>query len=114
MRLRYTHGAGCQDEEMFFGHEVAIPTEHPKILRARNGHEQYCTDETINALVDAAVAGASDETLRGRLQFIVPDFAGSGIIEPARAPVAEVASETTPIRKPTKLSERLSAEASPA
>ncbi len=101
-------------EEMFFGHEVAIPTEHPKILRARNGHEQYCTDETINALVDAAVAGASDETLRGRLQFIVPDFAGSGIIEPARAPVAEVASETTTIRKPTKLSERLSAEASPA
>jgi FlaA1/EpsC-like NDP-sugar epimerase len=62
-------------EEMFFSHEVAEPTTHPKILRAKSGVEQYRTDETINELVELALGGGDEKTLRHRLRLLVPDFA---------------------------------------
>jgi FlaA1/EpsC-like NDP-sugar epimerase len=76
-------------EEMFFSHEVAVPTEHPKILRARNG--QFEADEhCIDALIEAARRGADDATLRRALMDLVPDFTNGdrGREEPAR--VADV------------------------
>src|SRR4051812_1343110 len=62
-------------EEMFFSHEVAEPTEHPKILRAKSGLEQYCDDEAIDDLIQMAANGADDRALRTLLRRLVPDFA---------------------------------------
>jgi FlaA1/EpsC-like NDP-sugar epimerase len=62
-------------EEMFFSHEVAEDTVHPKILRAKSGVEQYCSDEAIEQLVDLARNGADEKGLRLMLRRLVPDFA---------------------------------------
>jgi FlaA1/EpsC-like NDP-sugar epimerase len=62
-------------EEMFFSHEVAEHTDHPKILRARSGVEQYCDDESIDRLIGMAANGADEVSLRGMLRQLVPDFA---------------------------------------
>jgi FlaA1/EpsC-like NDP-sugar epimerase len=61
-------------EEMFFSHEVAESTEHPKILRAKSGLEQYCSDEAIDELVQMATTGADPKMLRTLLRRLVPDF----------------------------------------
>jgi FlaA1/EpsC-like NDP-sugar epimerase len=61
-------------EEMFFSHEVAEATEHPKILRAKSGLEQYCSDEAIEQLIHMARSGADEKTLRTTLRRLVPDF----------------------------------------
>ena len=61
-------------EEMFFNHEIAEPTEHPKVLRARNGNTSSATDLAIGELIDAALAEANDDWLRGTLKMLVPDF----------------------------------------
>jgi FlaA1/EpsC-like NDP-sugar epimerase len=61
-------------EEMFFNHEIAEPTEHPKVLRSRNGMSPSGTDLAIGELIDAALGEASDEWLRGTLKMLVPDF----------------------------------------
>jgi FlaA1/EpsC-like NDP-sugar epimerase len=62
-------------EEMFFSHEVAEATGHPKILRAKSGLEQYCGDEAIAELIQMARNGADERTLRTILRRLVPDFA---------------------------------------
>jgi FlaA1/EpsC-like NDP-sugar epimerase len=61
-------------EEMFFSHEIAEPTEHPKILRARNGAAEYGTSQQIHRVIEAARNGADDGCLRRMLHEIVPDF----------------------------------------
>ena len=61
-------------EEMFFNDEIAEPTEHPKVLRARIGRQDVVTDEQIQQLIDAALNHTNDETLRARLRSLVPDF----------------------------------------
>jgi FlaA1/EpsC-like NDP-sugar epimerase len=101
-------------EEMFFGHEVAVPTEHPKILRARNGHEAYRNDPEIASLIDAAIAGAKDDELRAQLRVLVPDFTTTDAI-PVPTPQTPEGSGAVPVpRKPAKVIERLSAEVTPA
>jgi FlaA1/EpsC-like NDP-sugar epimerase len=61
-------------EEMFFSHEVAEPTEHPKILRARNGHQGDGEDELIAKLIDVARSTGDERQLRKLLMELVPDF----------------------------------------
>jgi FlaA1/EpsC-like NDP-sugar epimerase len=61
-------------EEMFFSHEVAEATGHPKILRAKSGLEQYCSDEAIDELIHMARNGADEKGLRVLLRRLVPDF----------------------------------------
>jgi FlaA1/EpsC-like NDP-sugar epimerase len=61
-------------EEMFFSHEVAEATNHPKILRARNG-ESTCTVDAVQRLTSSAQRGVSDVQLRRMLKQLVPDFA---------------------------------------
>jgi FlaA1/EpsC-like NDP-sugar epimerase len=61
-------------EELFFDSESAIPTDHPKVLRARNGALPGGISEGVDALVDGARRGASDEDIRERLGQLVPDF----------------------------------------
>ncbi|HJQ20605.1 MAG TPA: nucleoside-diphosphate sugar epimerase/dehydratase [Gemmatimonadaceae bacterium] len=63
-------------EEMFFTHEIAEPTEHPKVLRARNGHHGECGDLVIASLIEAALGEDGDDVLRQKLRELVPDFVG--------------------------------------
>lgn len=61
-------------EEMFFNDEIAEPTEHPKVLRARTGRQDMISDEQIQQIIEAALNHANDEMLRTRLRSLVPDF----------------------------------------
>ena len=58
-------------EEMFFSHEVAAPTEHPKILRARQSQEDCCDTVLIDELVELAEQGGSEQEIRGVLRCLV-------------------------------------------
>jgi FlaA1/EpsC-like NDP-sugar epimerase len=64
-------------EEMFFNHEIAEPTEHPKVLRARNGQHDVCTDLEIAALIEASLTDIKEDRLRAELRALVPDFANN-------------------------------------
>src|SRR5688500_4877427 len=65
-------------EEMFFNDEIAEPTEHPKVLRARNGRADGVTDPAIAALVDSALSDIPEDRLRQALRQLVPDFITDG------------------------------------
>jgi len=66
-------------EEMFFGHEQTILTEHPKVLCAKDALEPGDA-ERIDALVQATIDGASDDELRALLRAIVPEYAPQSIL----------------------------------
>jgi len=61
-------------EEMFFNDEIAEPTEHPKVLRARNGRRDHCTDLEIAGIIEASLSDAPEEHLRLGLKALVPDY----------------------------------------
>ena len=61
-------------EEMFFSAENVVSTNHPKVLRARNGILPQGIMRRIEALVAAAQAEHPDEELRQHLRNLLPDF----------------------------------------
>src|SRR2546426_7184768 len=61
-------------EEMFFSAENVLTTDHPKVLRARNGILPDGVMRRIEALVSAAEAEHPDDELRQLLRSLVPDF----------------------------------------
>lgn len=63
-------------EEMFFGSEEALPTEHPKILCARKAQLQPTAQEGIAGLRRSLEAnGCADEaSLRATIRLLVEDF----------------------------------------
>ncbi len=61
-------------EELFFSAEVAEPTEHPKVLRARNAALPVGMATVISDLVVAAQDAWSDEEIRNLLKRLVPDY----------------------------------------
>jgi FlaA1/EpsC-like NDP-sugar epimerase len=67
-------------EELFFDSESAIPTDHPKVLRAKNGMLPRGLDAVVEALVDAARKGRTDDEVRDLLMRLVPDFSVFGSI----------------------------------
>jgi FlaA1/EpsC-like NDP-sugar epimerase len=69
-------------EEMFFNDEIAESTEHPKVLRARNGRHDVISDPTISKLIDLALGDTSAGALRSRLRELVPDFASNADTTP--------------------------------
>jgi FlaA1/EpsC-like NDP-sugar epimerase len=69
-------------EELFFSSENAIPTQHPKVLRARNGTLPVGLSTVVDLLIDAAHRGEVDDDLRGLLLRLVPDFAPAGAVPP--------------------------------
>jgi FlaA1/EpsC-like NDP-sugar epimerase len=82
-------------EEMFFGAEHATPTDHPRVLRARNSRLADGAAEAIARLAWSAQHGGTDEELRGFLRQLVPDFAPSAKARtdptrPAPTPAAAV------------------------
>jgi FlaA1/EpsC-like NDP-sugar epimerase len=71
-------------EELFFDSESALPTDHPKVLRAKNGVLPIGLSTVVDLLVDGARRGWSDDQLRNLLGRLVPDF---------RVPAVEVEAE---------------------
>jgi FlaA1/EpsC-like NDP-sugar epimerase len=61
-------------EELFFDSESAVPTDHPKVLRAKNGMLPIGSTSMVDALVEAARVGRPDHEIRGLLLRLVPDF----------------------------------------
>lgn len=61
-------------EEMFTRGEDVVPTEHPKILCARNDRRADGPAAQINALIAVAQQCAPDGELRARLRGLLPDF----------------------------------------
>jgi FlaA1/EpsC-like NDP-sugar epimerase len=61
-------------EELFFSAEHALPTEHPKVLRAKNAALPAGVSTVINDLIAAAQEAWEDEELRALLRRLVPDY----------------------------------------
>jgi len=61
-------------EELFFDSESAVPTDHPKVLRARNGSLPVGLVPMVTRLVEVAQKGKSDDEIRELLGLLVPDF----------------------------------------
>ena len=61
-------------EELFFDSESALPTDHPKVLRAKNGALPAGLGTTVDLLVDGARHGWKDEQLRSVMGHLVPDL----------------------------------------
>jgi FlaA1/EpsC-like NDP-sugar epimerase len=61
-------------EELFFDSENAIATDHPKVLRAKNGALPLGLTTGVDLLVGGARNGWGDEQLRHLLQQLVPDL----------------------------------------
>ncbi len=61
-------------EEMFFSAENVLTTDHPKVLRARNGILPEGVMRRIEVLVRAAQEEHPDDELRRLLRALVPDF----------------------------------------
>ncbi len=61
-------------EEMFFTAENVLPTDHPKVLRARNGLLADGVTRRISALTGATDSGRPEDEIRKLLQTLVPDF----------------------------------------
>jgi FlaA1/EpsC-like NDP-sugar epimerase len=69
-------------EEMFFSAENVIPTDHPKVLRARGGILADGIFKKIDALAHAAEDGTDDDRLRQIILGLVPDFHIHGSQQP--------------------------------
>ncbi|HEY4304178.1 MAG TPA: nucleoside-diphosphate sugar epimerase/dehydratase [Gemmatimonadaceae bacterium] len=70
-------------EELFFGVGDAMPTGHPKILRARDGNPSIEVEGHVNSLIAAARQRKSPEELRRHLRILVPGYkAGPAELEP--------------------------------
>ena len=61
-------------EELFFDSESAVSTDHPKVLRARNGALPIGLTTVVDVLVEGARTGRSDGDIRELLVRLVPDF----------------------------------------
>jgi FlaA1/EpsC-like NDP-sugar epimerase len=61
-------------EEMFFSAENVLATDHPKVLRARNGILPEGIMRRIEALIAAAEAEHPDDELKQHLRNLLPDF----------------------------------------
>jgi hypothetical protein len=59
---------------MFFSAENVLATQHPKVLRARNGILPEGIMRRIEALVRAAESEHPDDELKQLLRDLVPDF----------------------------------------
>ena len=62
-------------EEVFFSGENVVPTEHPKVLRARNEALESGIVYRISTLLDAAENAACDEELRELVGSLLPEMA---------------------------------------
>jgi FlaA1/EpsC-like NDP-sugar epimerase len=59
-------------EELFFDSESALPTDHPKVLRAKNGALPGGLGTSVDLLVEGARRGWAEPRLRSMLARLVP------------------------------------------
>lgn len=64
-------------EELFFKGAHVVPTDHPKILRARDAEASEASDEAIADLIDAARRNSSPGHIRRLLAAVVPEYSGT-------------------------------------
>jgi FlaA1/EpsC-like NDP-sugar epimerase len=72
-------------EELFFDAEHATPTDHPKVLRAKNALLPIGVQTVVNDLIGAAREGWPDDDLRALLRRLVRDYEPSLAGMPVRA-----------------------------
>lgn len=72
-------------EEMFFSGENVLPTDHPKVLRARNGLLSDGVIKRIEVLADAAASCRPEDEIRELLLSLVPDFSTASTTQEADA-----------------------------
>jgi FlaA1/EpsC-like NDP-sugar epimerase len=63
-------------EELFFKGAHVVPTDHPKILRARDAEAGDASEDAIAALIDAARENRSAACIRRLLSAVVPEYHG--------------------------------------
>jgi FlaA1/EpsC-like NDP-sugar epimerase len=64
-------------EELFFNEENASPTEHAKVLRARNAALGLSGPDAVSALIVLARRNAPADELRRRIHALVPEYTGA-------------------------------------
>jgi FlaA1/EpsC-like NDP-sugar epimerase len=72
-------------EELFFNEENALPTEHPKVLRARNARLEFSGAPSIAGLIALAHTNAPADELRAAIKALVPEYTGTGETPPRPA-----------------------------
>jgi FlaA1/EpsC-like NDP-sugar epimerase len=77
-------------EQLFFDAESALATDHPKVLRAKNGSLPIGLASMVEQLVEEARKGRPDREIRELLCRLVPDFRVAGV------PAQEVAIGALP------------------
>ena len=75
-------------EELFFNHENAAPTEHPKVLRARNALLTLHGDMSLDQLISLAAHDAPSDDLRRGIRMLVPEYTGAQPASPAPGAIA--------------------------
>jgi FlaA1/EpsC-like NDP-sugar epimerase len=64
-------------EELFFKGANVVPTDHPKILRARDSEAEEASSDAIAALNDAARENRPANHMRRLLAAVVPEYSGT-------------------------------------
>jgi FlaA1/EpsC-like NDP-sugar epimerase len=83
-------------EELFFNSEYAIPTDHPKVLRAKNGTLPIGLNKAVDQLIDYAQRGLADNELRELLSQLASDFGASSSDIPIEPDVSEEVEADSP------------------
>lgn len=65
-------------EELFFGPDDAMPTMHPKILRARDGNLSSEINLRVDSLIEAAHRREPPDVLRSMIRKLVPEYVYPG------------------------------------
>ena len=64
-------------EELFFKGAHVVPTDHPKILRARDSEAANNTVEAIETLIEAARENRSESHIRRLLTRLIPEYSAN-------------------------------------
>jgi FlaA1/EpsC-like NDP-sugar epimerase len=63
-------------EELFFKGAHVVPTEHPKILRARDAEAASHSVDALEALIRAAQENRPSAEIRRMIGVLVPEYSG--------------------------------------
>jgi FlaA1/EpsC-like NDP-sugar epimerase len=80
-------------EELFFKGAHVVPTDHPKILRARDSEADDHTVETIATLIQAAKENRPESHIRRLLTRLIPEYSAN--IDTGEYPAVEL--ESSPV-----------------
>jgi FlaA1/EpsC-like NDP-sugar epimerase len=83
-------------EELLFSSENAQVTQHPKVLRAKNGTLPAGLSAIVDRLVRGSTEGAPDEELRSLLSRLVTDFSSAASGVPVKSGGVPVAAFRSP------------------